>query len=194
MKIFYIFLFFLVISCSQTKTVLICGDHECINKKEAELYFNETLSLEVKITERKKKDKIYDLVKLNTTNSIEEDKIRIVKKEILKKKIRKLSKKEIEEKKREIKFKEKKEDIKLKKYVKADSKKKPKTKKEVQREQKLNNSVISEIKSGIKKNPSTVKLDDICSNLEKCDIDEITKYLTNLSKSKKFPKLSNSND
>ena len=54
----------LLVSCSKTKTVLICGDHVCINKKEAEQYFEDNLSLEVKIIDKKEKNKI-DLVELN---------------------------------------------------------------------------------------------------------------------------------
>ena len=33
-----------------------------------------------------------------------------------------------------------------------------------------------------KKIQSTARLEEICRNLEKCDINEIAKYLTNLSK------------
>ena len=44
----FIFLIPLLIlySCSKPKTVLICGDHNCINKKEAQQYFEENLSIE----------------------------------------------------------------------------------------------------------------------------------------------------
>ena len=41
--IFLIFLIFLLTSCSKPKAVLICGDHVCLNKAEAELYFEENL-------------------------------------------------------------------------------------------------------------------------------------------------------
>ena len=58
-----IFLLFLY-ACSKPKTVFICGDHKCINKAEAEQYFKENLSIEVKIMDKKKKDNI-DLVELN---------------------------------------------------------------------------------------------------------------------------------
>ena len=56
-------LFFLV-NCSKPKTVLICGDHVCINKKEAKQFFEENLSLEVKIIDSKIKESV-DLVELN---------------------------------------------------------------------------------------------------------------------------------
>ena len=41
--------------CSKPKTVLICGDHICVNKSEAQQYFEENLTLEVKIVNTTKK-------------------------------------------------------------------------------------------------------------------------------------------
>ena len=32
-------------NCSKPKTVLICGDHICVNKAEAEQFFEKNLSL-----------------------------------------------------------------------------------------------------------------------------------------------------
>ena len=59
---------FILVSCSKPKTVLICGDHICVNKAEAELYFEENLTIEVKIIDKKEKNKI-DLVELNLRES-----------------------------------------------------------------------------------------------------------------------------
>ena len=42
-------------ACNKAKTVLICGDHVCINKAEAEQYFEDNLTLEVKIIDKKAK-------------------------------------------------------------------------------------------------------------------------------------------
>ena len=63
-NIFFIIIFFLLFKCSKPKTVLICGDHVCVNKTEAEQYFEENLTIEVKIINKKKKKEI-DLVELN---------------------------------------------------------------------------------------------------------------------------------
>ena len=52
------FLLIFSISCSKPKTVLICGDHICVNKAEAEQYFEENLSIQVKILNEKPKDEI----------------------------------------------------------------------------------------------------------------------------------------
>ena len=53
--IIFFFIIFTIQSCSKPRTVLICGDHICINKSEAEKYFEENLSIEVKIIDDKKK-------------------------------------------------------------------------------------------------------------------------------------------
>ena len=53
-KILIILLFFLIQNCSKPKTVLICGDHICVNNSEANQYFEDNLSIEVKIIDKKK--------------------------------------------------------------------------------------------------------------------------------------------
>ena len=52
-------------NCSKPKTVLICGDHVCVNKAEAEQFFEENLSIEVKIIDKKKTKPEINLVELN---------------------------------------------------------------------------------------------------------------------------------
>ena len=57
MKYILIFLFFFIFhNCSKPKIVTICGDHVCVNKLEAEQYFEDNLSIEVKIIDNKKKN------------------------------------------------------------------------------------------------------------------------------------------
>ena len=74
MKLIFIFITsLLLVSCNKPKTVLICGDHICINKKEAEQYFKENLSIEVKIIDKKVKKEI-DLVELNLNQNEKGDK------------------------------------------------------------------------------------------------------------------------
>tara|TARA_X000000950_G_C13539109_1_gene506844 strand:- start:67 stop:303 length:237 start_codon:yes stop_codon:yes gene_type:complete len=68
MKILLLFFTFLfLVNCSKPKTVLICGDHVCVNKAEAEQYFEENLSIEVKVIDKKIKKEI-NLVELNLKN------------------------------------------------------------------------------------------------------------------------------
>ena len=65
MKYILIILSFLLFNnCSKPKTVLICGDHVCINNDEAKQYFEENLSIEVKIINKRIK-KEENLVELN---------------------------------------------------------------------------------------------------------------------------------
>ena len=43
-KLIFFSIIILLIGCSlKPKTVLICGDHVCVNKKEAKMYFEENL-------------------------------------------------------------------------------------------------------------------------------------------------------
>ena len=127
-KIFFLFLIIILSSCSKPKTVLICGDHVCINKTEAKRYFEENLSLEVRIINNQKKDNI-DLVELNLNINKEnlEKKISINKKDKLDNKLRILSNKE--KKKIKDKLKEKKIKQNIAKLNKIESDKELKKKK-----------------------------------------------------------------
>ena len=99
MKIFLIFLLLFISSCTKQKSVLICGDHKCINKAEAKQYFEENLSIEVQIVSKNKKTS-FDLVEINTADGSSNIKVF---KNNNKKIVKKLSKQEIKEKKAEIK-------------------------------------------------------------------------------------------
>ena len=71
MRITLILLLFLIFSsCNKPRTVLICGDHICINKTEAEQYFEENLTIEVRIIDEKTKDNV-DLVELNLQENLD---------------------------------------------------------------------------------------------------------------------------
>ena len=100
----FILLFVLVLSsCVKPKSVLICGDHECINKSEAKQYFKENLTLEVKIISNKE-ELTYDLIDLNLNSKKKNIKVKRNKNV---KVVKKLSKEEIKIKKKEIKNKKK---------------------------------------------------------------------------------------
>ena len=53
MRYLIFLLFFFILSCAKQKSILICGDHECINKAEAKQYFEENLTIEVQIISNK---------------------------------------------------------------------------------------------------------------------------------------------
>ena len=108
-KIFFLFLIIILSNCSKPKTVLICGDHICINDAEAKRYFEENLSLEVKIINNKEKKNI-DLVELNLNTN--------------KDNLKTLSNKEIQEIKEDLKKKKKKQKIAKLKKIDLDKKQK----------------------------------------------------------------------
>ena len=164
MRFVLITFFILLFSCTKPQTILICGDHKCVNKAEAEQYFEENLSLEVQII-TKDKQTSYNLVDLNLTN--EERNIKVIKNKN-KKIVKKLSKEEIKEKKIEIKKKQKK----LEQNSQI-------AKKEVNTKKKIEIDTTSSINST-----------DICLKLEKCDIDSIAKYLIKESNEKDYPNIS----
>ena len=80
MRFVLITFFILLFSCTKPQTILICGDHKCVNKAEAEQYFEENLSLEVQIITKDKsqqevlnllEDLIFDFKEQNNLKKIE---------------------------------------------------------------------------------------------------------------------------
>ena len=189
MKFFkFIIVFLFITSCSTPKSVYICGDHECINADEAKAYFEENLILEIRILDNKNINS-YDLVQLNTKdNSDKEQKTNIFNSQ---NKVKKLSKKEIKQKKNEL--------IERKKIAKIKQKNIESNKKELKKisvfdkkNKKLSKTKI--VKKNINKTSSLnvkkkIYKNEICEVVEKCNIDEIAKYLLNKSNNKSFPDL-----
>ena len=176
------FLLFLMIGCNKPKAVYICGDRKCINKAEAKQFFEENLSLEVRILDKKQKKEI-NLVQLNLEKNLNKKKINIVKKNNVKKKLKVLSKKEIKEIKSNIKRKNKDSIIKKKKVKKNIQTKIAKTNKteiNVKKEDKLKTNAIYS-------NKNNKQIVDVCTILKKCSIEEISEYLIKEGKDKDFP-------
>ena len=179
--LFLIITFIFMQNCSKPKTVLVCGDHICINKSEANQYFKENLSIEVKIIDSKKNIKP-DLVELNLNEIAGNRKISISKNDKIKKEIKTLTNKTIKNIKKKLKKKKKKNKIAKKTTYNKKKKTKKITRKKVRKESlnkdkiKLNNNIKEQL-----------KVVDVCSIIEKCNIDEISKFLLNQAKKKKFP-------
>ena len=101
-KLLFFFLVLSMYGCNKPKTVLICGDHVCVNKAEAEQYFEENLTLEVKIID-KKRSKEDNLVEINlNSNSSGKKEVSIFNKKQTSKKLKELSNLEIKRKKLRI--------------------------------------------------------------------------------------------
>ena len=168
MKIFLLTIIVLLVSCSKHQSILICGDHKCVNKAEAKQYFEENLTLEVQIITKNEKTN-YSLVDLNIKG--DEPKIKVFKNKN-KKIVKKLSKDEVREKKAE-----------LKKKRKISKQKKELAKKEVFLKKKNKINTLSSYNSNDNSQ-------DICIKLEKCDIDSIANYLIKVNNEKDYPNIS----
>ena len=215
MKFIVILSILFLVSCSSGKKVFICGDRECINKKEAETYFAKNLSLEIKIY-KDKKVKTYDLVKLNTDDNYKKENLNNGVKmdsRALSKKKRETIKKKLADEKKLVKLKKKQEKQRLKDLKKIQNQKKieqkklakiklKKEKKKLQKEKKLVKATQNSLKEKkITKetkqdkvnqeiNNQIVQYEEICSLLNKCEIDEISDFLMKIGKNKDYPNLS----
>ena len=176
--IFILSLFFFISNCSKPKTVLICGDHICINKTEAKQYFEENLTIEVKVINKKQK-KDFSLVELNLQESNNRERsITIFSKSNTNEKLKTLSKKDVLEIKENIKDREKKKKLAKKNIIKE------KEKNSVN----INTNALSEVKVFSKKRAYNYENNiDVCTILEKCSIEEISKYLLKKGKERSFP-------
>ena len=190
-NIFFILVIFLLANCGKSKTVLICGDHVCVNKAEAKQYFEENLTIEVSVVNKKIKEEL-DLVELNLTqNEKGERRVILKSKNQTSNKLKTLSNEEIKIIKKKVK--ENKNNKIAKKIVNNDNLNKKKEIKEKKikndrsveslKKTKSNNDELSKI--GVNKKYGNVI--DVCTILEKCNIDEISKYLIEQGKKKSFP-------
>ena len=188
MKIIYLtFLLILLTNCNKPKAVLICGDHICINKAEAEQFFEENLSLEVKIIDKKIKKEV-DLIELNLKEKPSgERKITLLTKKDTLKELKTLSndekekiKKNIINKKKEMRAAKKKENN----VKKADNKKNYKNENNTKKSNKnpLNSKIMRN-----NNNKKSTAIVDVCTILDKCNIDEISKFLLEQGRKKRYP-------
>ena len=182
--ILFILLTIFLTNCSKPKTVLICGDHICVNKKEAEQYFEENLTIEVQIIKKKEKKRI-DLVELNLKeNKNGEREVNIFKKKNITNELKTLTKEEKIKIRKDLKDK-----FKEKKFSSRELKKKDINNDETnqslmkQKEKKVQKIIKNKKEINFKKDNNI----DVCAILEKCNIKEISKYLLKEGNDKDFP-------
>ena len=189
MKLVILFiLIFISQGCSKQKTVLICGDHACINKTEAEQYFEDNLTLEVKIINRNNEEEL-DLVQLNLRdNKVNIREINIIQKKSTNEEIKILSNDEI--KKIKLKIKNKKE-INNNKTAKKLDKARNKNKKISKNNKKKDKQKNKFIKTNKSVNKNRKEIVDVCTILAKCSINEISDYLLKIESKKNFPDITN---
>jgi len=178
-KIIVFFFIIFLTNCSKPQTVTICGDHVCVNKAEAKKYFEENLSIEIRILDSERKKEI-SLVELNLKeNLLNQKKVSISTKNKTNNKLKKLSKDEIKKIKSAIK-----EDKKIDKIAKLNSKK---NKKDLKIKKNIDNKDFLNKTSQKKLENNSSSIVDVCTIVDKCTIDEISKYLIKQSKDRKFP-------
>jgi len=212
MKFIYIILLSLLVSCGITKKTFICGDRQCIDKKEFKEYFDKNLIVEIQ-TKKLKKNLSIDLAKLNTLSTDQAQKnnslINMNKKnqERTRKIALKSEKALIKEQRKVKKSLEKKRIKEEKKLIKT--KKNPKTKEiknVVMKEkrdvlfqkssenlselpiQKDKTNLISD--KGLFKSIKTGNQLSVCAEIKECDIDKISELLIKKGMEKKFPDIS----
>ena len=194
-RLIFLLVIFTIYGCSKPKTVLICGDHVCINKAEANQYFEDNLTLEVRIIDSKN-IKETNLVQINLkTNADGKKEVNVLDKKQSNKELKELSVFEIKKKKEDLR-KRKKVKRKIDKKIKVSEqtkltkdKKDEKTHVQIVNKKKENEDRV--VKRTIKQ---VKKIDNICIILEKCNIDEITKYLVKQGKKKNYPDIANRED
>jgi len=204
MKFTYSVLFLVLLSCNTVKKEYVCGNHPCANKKEFNEYFAKNLTIEIK-SQKNKKNKNIDLIKLNTDSSDfkkndrkklkKEEKIRekIEQQELEAEKIRMLEEQKIREneerkqlelaKIKKLKEKNIKKEISNKKELVNKIVKKPLATKKKTAVKSTNNTSINTVKSQNKKK-------SICDEIKDCDIDKIAELLEKKQKNKPFPNIS----
>mgnify|MGYP001391511626 CR=1 FL=1 len=109
-NLFFLFILFMIISCSSNKVVYWCGDHPCINKKEKKAYFKKNMIVEMKSIKSKNYKNNSEIEKI-MQESQKKEKIRIKNEKDLAKQIKLEEKRQIKEEKdlaKQIKLEEKK--------------------------------------------------------------------------------------
>jgi len=218
MKLIFLILLSMFLSCCAVKKEYVCGDRPCLDKKDFKEYFSKNLSIEIKPQEKNKTISA-DLVKINTKSFVKNKKENIDSKKSkrleLKENKRKLKveKNRLKEEKTRLKE-EKTRLIKERKIkAKADAKiakisKSSNTDKKiirnglsgnVKQSNKIFNKISADkkttlIKDVIKNKPSNPQINNnpqsICGEIKDCDIDKITELLINRGKNKPFPNIS----
>ena len=174
----------LLTNCSKPKTSFICGDHVCINKSEAEQYFADNLSIEVKVINNKNQEDV-NLVELNLKeNNNKRKEIIVFAKKETNNKLKVLSNNEVSKIKEDLKKRKKEKKI-TKKVVKKDQ-----IEIRTKNIKKVNKSITHNNREKVLKNSIDLKHNDkvdVCKILEKCNIEEISRYLLKEGKKKRFP-------
>jgi len=187
MKIFLFILLLFFTHCSiGNKYAYMCGERECVDKKEVKEYFEKNISLEVKIPSEKR-EKTLDLVELNIDSVKEKNELsskNINQEKLLSLKKKQETKEKLKEEKRLTKLQIKEERKKKKKEKNLLKSKKKKKEKSITK--KINQS---KLKKNQKRKKDAKKDNKLCILVEKCDIDQISDYLIKIGEQKDYPNI-----
>lgn len=198
----------ILVACGTVKKTYMCGDEQCIDRKEFREYFANNLTVEI-LTKKNKKKSSIDLIKLNTSDLKSNNATIVSKKEMnnLKKKekkaILKANKHRLKEKRKAKKIEER--NLLVKRKIEKEKKNK---KKEITLNKILTKNEALNRKKSIKKpnenqlrtdnvvkevialnNIKTEKQVNLCAVVNNCDIDKITELLLKKGKEKEFPNI-----
>ena len=189
-NLFFLFILFMIISCSSNKVVYWCGDHPCINKKEKKAYFKKNMIVEMKSIKSKNYKNNSEIEKI-MQESQKKEKIRIKNEKNSAKKIKLEEKRLIKEEKdlaKQIKLEEKrriKEEKDLAKQINLEEKKR------IKEEKNLAKQINLEEKKRIKGEKKSYKR-KIYVNKEKqlkkaeIDLDEFSELVEKITKKNTF--------
>ena len=197
---FVLILFILITfsACNTSRVVYWCGDHPCINKKEKESYFKETMIVETKLISKEKKgknksqmQKIIEQAKIKQKERITQEKdltkqAKLEQKEKLKKEKQLLKQARSKEKQR---LKEEKE---LAKQVKLEEKQRLKAEKKLAKKIKKDkkNKNVAKITQNIKK----LEKINTQSNTSKLGSNKFQELVEKIAKENIFKPYPNIND
>ena len=177
-NLFYLIIFFILISCANNKNTYWCGDHPCINKKERESYFKKTMIVEIKKI-RKDTSKDNSTVEKIIQQAKEDEKRRIKAEKSLAKEAKLEEKRRIKAEKslaKEIKLEEK-------RRIKAEKSLAKEVKLEEKRRIKAEKSLAKEVKRDEKK---ITKKENIYSKQGADSVTDIENISINVSNFKKL--------
>jgi len=212
MKFIFVLCALILVSCVNSQKTYMCGNKECLDKKEFKEFFAKNLIIEIK--KREKKNSSIDLVKLNTESSENKKNLKIKKskiKNVNKKEARARligERKKLKEKRKKIKEENKlnkilkkkrlKDEKKLVKLNKTNKNKLIKLVEPIDKENTKNETLKKFIKKNNKKNlennehkyTKSIGQINICEEIKDCDIDKVTEILIKKGRIKSFPDIS----
>jgi len=212
MKLFYLFSFLIILSCTTVKKEYVCGDHPCVDKKEFKEYFSKNLIIEIK-SQDSEKNKSIDLVRSNTEtfdkkknnnrDLKKEEKIRLKNEKNEKKARLKNEKEKLKAEKIKVLDERKTKENKEKKIAKINKifNAKETSTNEISKKREDASEIVEKVLLEKKINKKNVKtkttnnfakndnIKSVCYQIEDCDIDKIAELLIKKGKDKPFPNI-----